>query len=186
MKITIIGNCSSGKTTLAKRISKELNIPHLQLDRLWLKYEGHKIKRGDLEKKDIVRSYLRKEVEDFIKQDSWVSDGWYKRVQPLIAERADQIIYLDISLSRRLLNHLHRMLFTERHSEINKWEDIKFFYEIIRRTFDHGVKMKQFVKNNKEKVIVLKSYKDISKYLEQLKSKKTKEELVTDNLLAEF
>ena len=173
MKITIIGNCGSGKTTLANKISEKLNIPHLQLDKLWFKYEGHKIKRGEKEKKEIARAQLRKEVEDFIKQDSWVSDGWYKRVQPLIAEKADQIIYLDISLSRRLLNHLYRMFFTKRHSGIiSRWEDVKFFYEIVRRTFDHGFKMEQFVKDNEKKTIILRSYKDAEKYLEQLKNYK--------------
>ncbi|HVM73546.1 MAG TPA: hypothetical protein VMU13_01545, partial [Candidatus Paceibacterota bacterium] len=94
---------------------------------------------------------------------------WYSRVQPLIGERADQIIFLDISLVRRLYNHLHRVFFSERHEELSFWDDLKFIYQIIRRTFAHGPKMREFVKENASKVKIFHTYKEIDEYLSQLK-----------------
>ncbi len=119
MRITIIGNCGSGKSTLARKISKKFNILHIHLDRFWFEAGGHKLKKGASEEKERIRTYIRKKVEEFIKKDSWVSDGWYSRVQPLIAERAEQVVFLNIPLWRRLANHLHRVFFGKRHPELS-------------------------------------------------------------------
>jgi len=102
MRITIIGNCASGKSTLARKISEQFAIPHLHLDRFWFETKGHLLEKDDAEGKERVRACIRAKVEGLIKQDSWVSDGWYSRVQPLIAERADEIVFLDLPLWRRL------------------------------------------------------------------------------------
>src|SRR3989344_6178545 len=107
MRISIIGHAGSGKSTLAQRISKKFNIPHLHLDRLWFEAGGPKASSDPGERKRVAE-LIRDRVEDFIKQDDWVSDGLYGHVQPLIANRADTIIFLDISLARRLCNHLYR------------------------------------------------------------------------------
>jgi len=169
MKITIIGNCASGKSSLARKISEILNIPYLQLDDLWFGAGGHKWKKGDVEGIEKIRSYTREHVEKFIRQESWVSDGWYKRVQLLITEKADQIIFLDIPLWKRLLNHLIRMFFSKRHKGLSKWDDFKFIFEIIHRTSTHGVDMKKFVDENKNKAIILRSHKAADRYLTSLK-----------------
>ena len=169
MRVTIIGNCGSGKSTLARKISEKFDIPHIHLDRFWFEANGHTLKKEDAEGKEKVRAYIRAKVEEFIKQDSWVSDGWYSRLQPLIAERADQVVFLDIPLWRRLMNHLHRAFFTERHPELSRWDDFKFITEIVRRTFTHGNQMKQFVHEHPEKVVQLRSHKEADKYLAGLK-----------------
>ena len=106
MRISIIGHSSGGKSTLAKRISENLCIPHIHIDRFWFEAGGAKLKPSDVEGMKKARAYIKENVENFIKQDSWVSDGWYHKVQPMISERADHIIFLDIPLYRRLLNHL--------------------------------------------------------------------------------
>lgn len=169
MRITIIGNCGSGKSTLARKISEKFNIPHIHLDRFWFEANGHTLRKDDTEGKEKVRAQIRGKVEIFIRQDSWVSDGWYSRVQPLIAERADKVIFLDIPLWRRLINHLYRIFFSERHSELSRWDDIKFISEIVRRTFTHGTQMQQFVQENPDKVIHLRSHKEADEFFESLK-----------------
>lgn len=168
MRITIIGNCASGKSTLARKISEKFTIPHIHLDRFWFDANGHLLKKGDTEGKEQVQEFIRAETEGLIAQDAWVSDGWYSRVQPLIAERADQVIFLDIPLWRRLVNHFHRVFFTERHSELSRWNDFKFFTEIIRRTFTHGKHMQEFVKEHPEKVVHLRSHKEVDEYFASL------------------
>ena len=167
MRIQIIGLSGSGKSTLAHKMSEKLQIPYLQIDRVWFEAGGHKSQQSDVEDRERVRSYIKVKVENFIIQDAWVSDGWY--VHELIAERADQIIFLDIPLGMRLANHLRRTFFSERHSELTKWDDIKFVYQIVRRTLKHGPKMREFVKENASKVKTFNTYKEIDSYLAGLK-----------------
>ncbi len=169
MRISIIGHAGIGKSTLANQISEKLHIPYLQLDRLWFEAGGHKLHSGESAEREQVREYIRQKVRDFILQDAWVSDGWYRRSQSLIAERADQIVFLDISLARRLMNHFRRIFKNVRHPELSKWDDFKFTYQIIRRTFAHGPQMREFVRGHAEKVIVLRDYEAVTRYVEQLK-----------------
>ena len=168
MRITIIGNCGSGKSTLAREISEKFNIPHIHLDRFWFDAGGHMLKKDDLKGKEIVRERLREKIYPLIAEESWVSDGFYRSVQPMITARADAIIFLDIPLWRRLINHVHRMFFAERHPELSAWDDFKFIPEIVRRTFTHGVQMQTFAKENAHKVVHFHSYKEVEKYVASL------------------
>jgi adenylate kinase family enzyme len=166
MRISIIGHAGSGKSTLARRISNTFHIPHLHLDRLWFEAGGSKARVGEsLEK---VRSSMREQVVSFIRQKKWVSDGWYARVQSLIVDRADQIVFLDISLARRLMNHLWRTFFDRRHAEVSMWDDLRFFYQIIRRTYVHGPGLRAFVRDHADKTVVLRSYGEVERYFANL------------------
>src|ERR1700723_1080874 len=134
MRITIVGLPASGKTALAKIISKKLSIPHIHIDRFWLEAGGRK---GSMDTPNIERvsAHVRDETMAAIVGESWVSDGNYSQLQPEIARRADIIIFLDISLWRRLLNHAERMFERpRRHPELNIWREISFFFEVIKRT----------------------------------------------------
>lgn len=169
MRISIMGHTASGKSTLAGKISKKLNIPHLHIDRYWFEYGGGKLKKSDKEEIEKVRALMKEKVVDFVKQDSWVSDGWYSRLQPIISEKADHVIFLDIPLYRRLFNHLLRILKEDRHKELTKWDDFKYFYEIIRRNFSSkNSKMKQFASSYSNKIKILRNYKEVKRYLDTL------------------
>jgi len=168
MKISIIGHSGSGKSTLAKRLSEKFNIPYLQIDRFWFEAGGVKLKRGDNEGDQRIKSYVKDKVLEFIKQDSWVSDGWYSKLQPLISEKADLIIFLDIPLYCRLFNHLVRIIKTDRHKELTKWDEAYFFLEIIKRNFTMDKKMREFVIKNSDKVKTFKNYKEMEKFLKDL------------------
>jgi adenylate kinase family enzyme len=163
MRISIIGHSGSGKTTLARKISEKFGIPHLHIDKLWFEVGGHKTSTNS-EERERVRAYVREKAEAFVKQDAWVSDGWYSHAQPIIAARADEIVFLDISLLRRLANHLWRTFFEERHTELTRWDDIKFLYQIVRRTFAHSPKMREFIRENAGKVKTLHSFKEVGHY----------------------
>jgi len=169
MKISIIGQPGSGKSTLASKISDKFNIPYLQLDRFWFESGGNRLKSGDIEGVEKVRAYMKEKVTSFINDhDSWVSDGTYPRVQSIIAEHTDYVIFLDIPLYRRLFNHLKRTFKSDRHKELTKWDEFKFIYQIIRRTFIKGPKLKQFVLDHPDKIKVFKNYKEIEEYLNTL------------------
>ncbi len=169
MRITIIGHPGSGKSTLARAIREKLSIPHIHLDRFWFDGGG---RSGEHDTPDIerVRAYVREKVLEAIAADSWVSDGFYSRVQPEIAERADTVIFLDIPLTKRLLSHAKRMLQpSTRHKELSWWDELKFFREIIRRTYSRKPKYKAILEKFADKVITLRSWKEVDTYLTDLK-----------------
>lgn len=90
MKIWIIGPPGSGKSTLAGRLAQALRLPLIELDELyWL--PGWKMR----EKQDFAER-----VRSALEQESWIMDGNYTAAAPLIAERADLLLWLDLPLWR--------------------------------------------------------------------------------------
>ena len=84
-QIAVIGTSCSGKTTLARKLSEILHIPHIELDTLFWK--------KDWQTAD--RKQFRKNVARVVKQDTWVIDGNFSIVRDLVWARADTIIWLD-------------------------------------------------------------------------------------------
>jgi len=168
MKITILGHAASGKTTLAKKISQKLNIPHISLDRFWFEAGGFEVQKGNVSKAKDVQDYIKNKVDDFVYKDNWVSDGFFSRVQPLIAEKADRLIFIDIPLHTRIINHIKRVFFDERHPELNMFDEFIFIFDIIKRTILKDSKFRNFIKQHPEKLVVLKSYREVDEYFEGL------------------
>lgn len=166
MRIDVIGLPGSGKSTLAAGIAKKLSIPHIELDRFWFESGGRQ-GRHDTPNLEGVRSKVRERTTKAIEEESWVSDGIYLHVQDLIVDRADVIVFLDIPLIHRLLGHARRAFFvtTRRHTELSIWNEISFFQEIIKRNFSSKPKLLKFVSEHKDKVVRLRSYKEVSEYL---------------------
>lgn len=168
MRITIIGLPGSGKSTLAHKIAEKKHIPHIHIDRFWLENGGGQNSRTT-PNPELVHASVKEKVLKLIQQESWVSDGFYSNIQPEIAERADTIIFLDIPLWRRLLNHAGRIINSEkRHKELTFWGDLTFFFEMIGRESTKASKIKNFLEPYKIKTVVLKSHKEIEQYLQTL------------------
>jgi adenylate kinase family enzyme len=84
-KIVVVGSTGSGKTTLAKAISKKLNIQHVELDSLsWL--PGWK-QRQVYELMEIV--------EKITCGSEWVICGNYPKLRVFTIYKADVIVWLD-------------------------------------------------------------------------------------------
>ncbi len=86
MKIVILGHPGCGKSTVANKFKEMYNIPVIHLD--VLSFDSGWVKRD----KDVVI----KELGEFMKNESWIIDGNYKKL--LYEERmndADFIIYLN-------------------------------------------------------------------------------------------
>lgn len=89
-KIYILGSVGSGKTTLAKKLSKELNIPYYELDNVVYEYNPNgDIKRTSEEIEIIFNKILN--------QDNWIIENVGRSYFDKAYEKADTIIYLNLS-----------------------------------------------------------------------------------------
>lgn len=170
MKISIIGTPSNGKSTLAQKISEKLSIPHIHLDRFWFEHGG-KTGEHDTPHIESVRAHVLRRALEAINAPAWVSDGFYSRVQPFIAEKADIIIFLDIPLWQRLFGHAKRVLrpsVHKRHKELSGWDDIKMFFYIMRYHVTKRRKLKKFVKKYAHKTVILRSWDETNRYVAHL------------------
>jgi len=168
MRITILGLPGSGKSTLARAIAEKRRIPHIHIDRFWLEGGGGHNRRTtpDPEK---TRAYLREKVIEAIQAESWVSDGVYSLVQPDIADRADVLLYLEVPLRRRLLNHLKRLIHgKERRAEMTLWGDVEFFLEMLKPDPEKTRNIESFLERYRDKTVILRSRKEVREYLQSL------------------
>ena len=99
-KIVIVGSTGSGKTTFAGRLSKLLDIPHVQLDSLFWKPDWC----------ESTNEEFRTKVEDAVSQDKWIIDGNYARNQDITTGNADTIIWLDYPLYKITYRVIKRSL----------------------------------------------------------------------------
>ena len=99
-RISIIGGCGTGKTTLANNLGKELNLPVIHLD--GINYFENWVQRDKKERDKII---LNK-----IKEDRWIIDGTYRSTLEEKLKRSDCIIYLDYSTISQLIGVLSRRI----------------------------------------------------------------------------
>lgn len=106
-RLVIIGTSCAGKSTLARQLSRQWNIPHIELDHLY--WEKNWTPAPSEE--------FRERVSQAVAAENWVLDGNYSVVRDLVWERAEVLIWLDYSLpilfSRAVLRTLRRSLLRE-------------------------------------------------------------------------
>lgn len=168
MRVTLIGYTASGKTTLAKRIHTKFSIPHLQIDRVWFAANGHLAKTDS--EKERAREIIKRELELFTQQDSWVSDGFYSKMQSILADRADYVVVLELPLWQRLYHHWSRVYRSiDRHPEVSRWKDLLFSFTIIKRSFTYVPRLRLYKEMYRDKLVILKNYKEIDTFFNSLK-----------------
>jgi adenylate kinase family enzyme len=98
-KIAIIGSTASGKSTLANKLSKLYDLPHIELDQIL--FENRKRKTDD-EFRDAVRLV--------VKEPEWICDGVFYNLADIIWPKADIVIWLDLPLKTAYKQVLSRSL----------------------------------------------------------------------------
>lgn len=87
-RIVVVGVTGSGKTTTSLRLSRLLNIPHIELDSLhwlpgWVMTETEN---------------FRANVAEALSGPAWVTDGNYRKARDIIWGRATTLVWLDYPL----------------------------------------------------------------------------------------
>lgn len=83
-RILLAGTSGSGKTTVAGRIEAILGLPHVELDSL---HHGPQW---------TPREEFGDDVAAFSSGPAWVTEWQYAAVRPLLAARADLVVWLDL------------------------------------------------------------------------------------------
>lgn len=102
-KVLIIGIVASGKTTLAKRLSKNINVPWYELDCIVHHQTATgRNKRTADEQVDVIMN--------IDKNGPWIFEGIYRESYQCLLEMADTIIFLDTPLWKRRVRIFTRFL----------------------------------------------------------------------------
>jgi len=97
-RVLIAGVTGAGKTTLARRVSEVLGVPHTELDSL---YHGAGW---------VPRPSFAEDVQALVEQPAWVTEWQYTEVRGLLASRADTLVWLDLPPRVPLWRVLRRTL----------------------------------------------------------------------------
>lgn len=124
LRIVVVGNTGSGKTTMARTLAAGLSLAHVEVDALhwepgWVMAEP---------------ATFRERVDAATAGERWVADGNYSAVRDLLWGRADTLVWLDYPLSlilwRLLRRTLHRTL---SHEELWNGNQERFFAQFFTR-----------------------------------------------------
>ena len=97
-RVSVVGSSGSGKTTFGAQLAARLGVPHIELDAIWW---GPNWTHLDAE------TFAAK-VDAATAADAWVCDGNFSAVRPIVLERADTVVWLDLPLRTVLRRYATR------------------------------------------------------------------------------
>ncbi len=87
-RVHVIGTTGSGKTTLARRLARKLDIPHVELDAL----------HWGPDWTPAPRDLFRERTTQALGGEAWTTDGNYSKVRDIVWRRADTVVWLNYAL----------------------------------------------------------------------------------------
>ena len=153
MKVLILGNIASGKTTLAKRLSDYYNIDYYELDKI-VHDDSNNTKRDNNEQRKIISKIL--------KNEDYIIEGMLRDNYDLIVPKVSSIIFLDYDikvLRKRLRKRylLQRIGLYKSDYKIDKelYKKLVYYLDNYDKSFINDVMNKYpskliIIKNNKE------------------------------------
>lgn len=166
-KIVLIGSGGSGKSTLARRLGEKLNINIYHLDTLFWKPNWVGVPKDEQIK---VQNNL-------VKKENWIIDGNYGGTMDIRLNTADTIIFLDIPRTICVYRAFKRMLKYRNKTRPDMGEgcEERFSFEFFKWIWEYPKTKRPKIidrleKLSKEKkVIILKSSKEVEKFIEKVK-----------------
>ena len=128
MKIRIIGNSGSGKSYLAKQLSKKYGITHYDLDEIV--WDNFSEKYGVKRKKEDRDQRLKK----IVKQKNWIIEGIYYGWCEETFKKADCILVLQVPRRIYCYRIIKRFIRRKLRLEKGKKESVKSLIELLRWT----------------------------------------------------
>jgi len=163
-KIYILGSTGSGKTTLANKISKITNLTHYGLD--WIVYKDHHAWKTKYSEKT-----RDKKLHELLKKKKWIIEGGYAEdwILPII-KKAEFVIILQLSrkvlMKRIFKRYIKNKLNKKGDNLIDMLNLLKFSYKYKKNSF---LTHKKMAEEHKRKYIILRSNKEVKKFLEELR-----------------
>src|SRR5579875_4043583 len=77
-RVSVVGCSGSGKSTVGRRLARDLHVPYIELDSIFHQPGWVPLPRDE----------FRRRVTEVVAADGWVIDGNYSSVQPLVWDRA--------------------------------------------------------------------------------------------------
>lgn len=99
MKISVVGNSGSGKSTAARKIADRFGIARLELDSI----------RHQPDWQELPDDEFRARILEFIEaHEAWVIDGNYRVVQAEVWRAADTVVWMDLPKLENMRNIIGR------------------------------------------------------------------------------
>ncbi|WP_313520127.1 hypothetical protein [Pseudomonas sp.] len=99
-RINVVGTSGSGKSTFARRLAHQLDLPYVEMDALFW--------RPDWQESDDQSFFAR--LQRALAQPGWVLDGNYNRTTAMKWQRVEMIVWIDYSFIRTLYQAISRAL----------------------------------------------------------------------------
>ncbi len=161
-RIAIIGISGTGKTTVARKLSKILDIPVIHYDQF--------VRAENRTERD--EKIVEKKIEAAIKRDTWIIEWYIHPAANIRLEKADIIIYLDYSWYRAMLNGIKRRWQHrgKTRKEMAKWciERLDRKYLKVMLTREERPEIEDTIKWFEEKIIRLKNKDKTQRLIEKI------------------
>ena len=165
MKYHIIGGAGSGKTVLAAKLSKKLNIKVYSLDEInWIK--------GGFASKTTMQ-YKQNKIDKICLEDSYITEGIYYDWVSKLYDDVDKIIVLKTSVYLQKFRTLRR--FVKRKLKIEKSdrkENLSKILNLIKRNKEYNKNnmervFKYIDEKNQSKIVLIKNKRQLKDFLKK-------------------